>query len=419
MRALACILTLTIACSLAACSNSSSQTEKRVEFWTLSLKPTFTSYMETTLAAFSKLHPEITVDWIDVPGSAIEDKTLSAVLAGTPPDLVNLNPDFSQRLGSKGALAQLDTKLSSEFLSRYFPSALDACRIKGHLVGLPWYLSTQVAVYNRSALASASLATLPSSYRELASHAQAFKSAGVLPFLPNFGDGNRILELLALDGVTLLTPDRRLAAFNTPEGRESFEFWSGLFTRQVLPKEAISLDNREIVDRFQAGQSAVLPAGPQFLKTIRDNAPQLYSQVEVAPQLSGRSGRIGVGVMNLVVPATSLHQKEALELAIFMTNAANQLEFCKLAAILPSVQSAASDPFFSQLGATASVEDRARHLAAEQLKRSVLLVPPMPHHNALKKTMNAALQRVALGQQSSEQALKQAEADWNRILASP
>lgn len=413
------VAALALTLALSACSGGDKASERRVEFWTMALKPTFTAYVQTTLDAFQQENPEIQVEWIDVPGSAIEDKTLSAVSGGTPPDLVNLNPDFAQRLASKGALQDLSAMVPQDVQATYFPSALDANRLDRKLIGLPWYLSTQVAIYNRALLEKAGLEALPATYRELAAQAGAFKQAGAVPFLPNLGDTNRILELLALDGVPLLTPDRKKAAFDTPQGHESFAFWANLFRDNVLPKEALGLDNREIVDRFQAGQSAVLPAGPQFLKQVKENAPELYKTVDVAPQMAGKSGKVGVGVMNLVVPTTSKHQEDAIRLATYITNAENQLAFCKLAGILPSAQKAASDPFFTTLSATASVEDRARAIAAEQLQRSVLLVPPMPHQSELKKAMNAALQRSALGQQTPEVALKQAAADWNRILLTP
>jgi len=168
-----------------------------------------------------------------------------------------------------------------------------------------------------------------------------------------------------------------------------------------------------------SGQSAVLGSGPQFLKTIRDNAPQLYKDLDVGPQVGGTSGRVGVSVMNLVIPTICNDPQDALDLALFITNGENQLAFCKLAGILPSVKSAAADPFFQTLGATASIEDRARKVASTQLLRSALLVPPMPHQNDLKRAMNEAFQRAALGQQSADEALKQAAADWERILASP
>jgi putative chitobiose transport system substrate-binding protein len=411
----ACLLAIL---ALTGCAHETTS-GRHVEFWTMALKPTFTGYIQSTLAAFEKQHPGVTVTWVDVPGSAIEDKTISAVSSGTSPDLVNLNPDFSQRLGSKGALLDLTASLSADVKARYFPSALEATSLDGKIIGIPWYLSTQVSIVNRALWRKAGLDRVPTDYRGLAALAPRLKAIGAVPVLPNLGDSIHLLELLAMDGVPLLTPDRRHPAFDTPVGRKSFRFWVGLFTSGTLPKEALSLDHREIIDRFMSGQSAVLGSGPQFLKTIRDNAPQLYKDLDVGPQVGGTSGRVGVSVMNLVIPTICNDPQDALDLALFITNGENQLAFCKLAGILPSVKSAAADPFFQTLGATASIEDRARKVASTQLLRSALLVPPMPHQNDLKRAMNEAFQRAALGQQSADEALKQAAADWERILASP
>lgn len=399
---------ITLALSvLTACAPSG---PKKLEFWTLQLKPAFTDYVEGLIAEFEKQNPGIDVEWVDLPGSAIEQKALSAVTGGTPPDVINLNPQFATKLAESGALLALDDRIPAETLDDYFPSALDATRIDGKLYGVPWYLSTTVSFYNGELLSDR-----PSTYQALAKK----KLKGAMSFLPNFGDSNRLLELMALDGVTLLSPDKKHAAFDTPEGRESFRFWVGLFRDKTLPVEALSLDNREIVDRFQAGQSAALAAGPQFLKLIKENAPQLYPKLAVGPQFAGRSGKVGVGVMNLVVPANSDQPEDAVALATFVTNAANQLAFAKLVPILPSAKEAAKDPFFTQLPEAPTLEDRARKIAAEQLERAVLLVPPMPHHNELAKALNQALQKAALGQMEPDAALAEAAAEWDRILARP
>lgn len=398
---------------LTACAGDSGN---QVEFWTMGLKPQFTDYMEKTLAAFEQAHPGVDVDWVDLPASAIEQKALSSVAGGNPPDLINLNPAFSSKLARQGALLELGARIPADVLEGYFPSALDATRIDGQLFGIPWYLSTQVSVINRSNLEKAGVNTLPTTYRELSAHAPALQKAGFQPFLPSFGDSNKLLELMAMDGVSLLSADGKKAAFDTPEGRASFSYWVSLYRDGAIAKESLSLDHREVVDRFQAGQSTVLPAGPQFLTLIKQNAPELYAKLDVVPQLSGTSGKVGVGVMNLVVPKGAKHPSEALALAQFITNAENQLAFARIVPILPSVKAAAQDAYFTTLPENPTLEDRARKLAAEQLDRAELLVPPLPKHDELAKALNQAFQSAALGKSTPEEALAKAAADWDRIL---
>jgi putative chitobiose transport system substrate-binding protein len=225
------------------------------------------------------------------------------------------------------------------------------------------------------------------------------------------------MEVLASEGIGLLSADGKHAAFNTPAGADVLKFWADLIHDGVVPQECLTQGHREAIDRFQAGQTAVFPAGPQFLTTIKQNSPQLYAKIDVGPQITGASGKVGVGVMNLVIPNASTHQDLALDLGKFIVSGPNQLAFCKIVPILPSEKGAAADAFFKPTGT--SLEEKARTIAAEQLQHATLLVPPLPHQNELAKALDDALQRAALGQQQPAEAIKQAAQDWDRVLATP
>jgi ABC-type glycerol-3-phosphate transport system substrate-binding protein len=46
-------------------------------------------------------------------------------------------------------------------------------------------------------------------------------------------------------------------------------------------------------------------------------------------------------------------------------------------------------------------------------------VPPLPHQSELAKSLDDALQRAVLGQQTAAQALEEAAKQWDSILATP
>jgi len=50
---------------------------------------------------FEAENPDVKVNWVDVPWSAMESKILTA--AKTAPDVVNLNPNFASRLATRNA----------------------------------------------------------------------------------------------------------------------------------------------------------------------------------------------------------------------------------------------------------------------------------------------------------------------------
>ena len=356
--------------------------------------------------------------WVDLPSNEIENKTLTAAASGHAPDLVNLNPAFANKLAGAHALMplQLDPKLKA----LYFDAAWQANTVDGQIVGFPWYLSTSVSFYNLEVWKAAGLkeGQWPSTYTQLGEASRAIKArTRALGFMPNFGDRGKFMEMLAVEGVPLLAPDRRHAAFNTPAGAGVMKFWAGLLADGVIPAESVTQGHREEIDRFQAGQTAVFPAGPQFLKMIRQNSPQLYAKLAVGPQIGGASGKVGVAVMNLVIPQAGAQHELAFDLAKFLTSGPSQLAFCKIVPILPSIKAAAADPYFKPTGN--SLEERARAISAAQLARAVLLVPPLPHQNELAKALDDALQRAALNIEAPDASLAHAAADWDRILALP
>ena len=390
-----------------------------VEFWTMQLKPTFETYVNGLIATWEKSHPGVKVSWVDLPASEIENKTLTAAASGKAPDLVNLNPMFANKLASARALAPLD--LPADLKAQYFDAAWEANTVDGQVVGIPWYLSTSVTLYNKDLWAQAGLkdGAWPKTFAELGQAARTLKAkTGKLGFMPPFGDRGKFMEILAAEDVPLLAADRKHGGFATPAGAKVLGFWADLYKDGVIPKESLTQGHREAIDRFQAGQTAVFPAGPQFLGIVKQNSPQLYAKLAVGPQVTGASGKLGVGVMNLVIPQASTKRELALDLAKFVTSGENQLAFCKIVPILPSVKAAAADPFF-QAKPGAAIEDQARGLAAAQLPDAKLLVPPMPRQTELAKALDDALQRAALGQQAPAAALEQAAKEWEQILATP
>ena len=77
--------------------------QKEVTVWTLQMGD-FADYMNNIILSYETSHPDIKIKWIDVPFSEGDKRTLAAILSNNPPDLINLNPDFSAILAQKGAL---------------------------------------------------------------------------------------------------------------------------------------------------------------------------------------------------------------------------------------------------------------------------------------------------------------------------
>jgi ABC-type glycerol-3-phosphate transport system substrate-binding protein len=62
-------------------------------------------------------------------------------------------------------------------------------------------------------------------------------------------------------------------------------------------------------------------------------------------------------------------------------------------------------------------KDMAKKVSAEQLNRAVNLIPPMTNQNELNEVINQMVQNALLGEKTATEAIADAEAEWNSILA--
>ena len=82
----------------------------------------FAPYINGVIDEFEAQNPDVKIKWVDVPFSEGEKRTLASVLSDNPPDLVNLNPDFSATLAHKGALYEIPQDKLGQFNSSILSS---------------------------------------------------------------------------------------------------------------------------------------------------------------------------------------------------------------------------------------------------------------------------------------------------------
>ena len=413
-----------VTAGLAACGRSPSRSG--LDLWTLQLAPKFNAYFADVLAGWRRLQPAAPVRWTDLPWGSVERKLLAAVFARTAPDVVNLNPPFAANLASKGGLTDLSPLLPQDAAQRYLPSVWAACRDPdAGQIAVPWYLTVRLSLVNQQLLAQAGLAAPPQRWDQVPDFARKIRERTgryglFVTAVPD--DSAELLESLVQMGVTLLD-SRRRAAFVSEAGRQAFRFWADLYREGLLPREVVSQGQRRAIELFQSGDLALAATGAEFLRSIQTNAPGIAAVTEAHPPLTGEDQRANVALMTLAVPRQSARPRQAVDLALYLTNAENQARFATEARVLPSSRTALAQ-IRRQLDAeqpttAAEIQIRqARRLSAQVLERADVLVPALPGIKRLQSIIYTQLQRAMLGQLDSDAALQQAASDWNRYAAS-
>jgi putative chitobiose transport system substrate-binding protein len=386
----------------------------QITFWTMQLKPTFEQYMTGVIQEFTNQNPNAEVQWVDVPWAEMETKILGAITSNSAPDVVNLNPQFASKLAERNALVDMAQFLPPDQQSLYFPNLWRANQLNGTTFALPWYVATDITIYNRQLFTKAGLNPdqPPRTYAELQTVSRQIRDrTGKYAFLLTM-DGGQVLESMVQMGMTLLTPEGK-AGFNTPAGESAFAYWVELFHQGLVPREILTEGHRKAIALYQAGEIAILLTGPQFLQMVAENAPDIAKVTDVAPQITGSTGKKSAAVMNVAVPITSPHRELAVKFAQFLTNDQNQLKFAQLRNILPSTVKAAQDNYFRKVKANPSLSDRARVISASQLAQAEVLIPPVQGIDNLRRIIYDELQLAMLRQKTVKEAIASAEQRWN------
>ena len=377
--------------------------QNEIVFWTLQMSD-FSSYINEVIKEFETQNPNIKIKCIDVPFSEGEKRTLASVLSDNPPDLVNLNPDFSATLAHKGALQEIPIEKTLQFNQEI----INALKINGKFYSIPWYATSAITIYNKKILKQAGI-KVPKTYTQVANSANTVKSkTESFIFLPNITENDTMLKILNKYGVA--TAEK----INSKKSQEIFELFKNLYTNNLIPKETITTTLQESLEKYMSGNVMLITAGANFLNMIKENAPSTYTETDVAPQIVGDLEQHDFSLMNFVIPLKAKHKNEALEFALFITNEENQLKLAKLTNILAVNQNTLKNEFYTNYQETDLIS-KARVISAKQLNKIQPTYQTQKNQKDINNIINIAVQEILLNKNHTNEILEKTAKDWQSI----
>lgn len=365
----------------------------------------FSDYINEVIAEFEEQYPNIKVEWVDVPFSEGEKRTLAAILSDNPPDLINLNPDFSAILAQKGALQQIEKR----DLNQFNHEIVSSLKYNGNYYAIPWYATSAVTIYNDKLYNDAGFSAPPQTYSRLGTIAQTIKEkTGAYAFMPTITENDTMLKLLNKYGINSWTN------INSKKSVEVFDYYKELYNKDLIPKETITQTQREALEKYMSGQIVFFQSGANFLNMIKENAPSVYEVTDVAPQIVGELGQNDFSLMNLVVPLKAKHKDDALKFALFLTNDENQLKLAKLTNIIATNRKALKDSFYTE-HEKGDLLAKARVLSAKQLNRIYPVMKQNKNQKEINLLINNAIQEILLNKSSTQNVLNELSNKWRRL----
>lgn len=369
--------------------------------WTLQMG-SFSDYINGIISEYEKQNPNIKIKWIDVPFSEGEKRILASILSNNPPDLVNLNPDFSAILAQKGALEVIPESRLSEFNQ----DVVKSLKYEGKLYAVPWYATSAVTIYNKKLFNKSGLKSLPRTFDELADISKIVKTkTGAYAYFPTITENDTMLKILNKYGVGVNNIDSH-------ESANVFNLYKKLYLQKLIPAESITQTHQEALEKYMSENVVFYQGGANFLSMIKDNAPNVYKNTEVAPQIVGSVGQNDFSLMNFIIPVRSKHKNEALDFCLFLTNQKNQLELAKMTNVISTNRFALQDEFYNS---DADVMARARKYSAKQIGHITPVLRQQNNQKDINLLINTAVQTVLLNKCSTEQVLKNLKQDFVKL----
>lgn len=394
---------LTIAEKLNKIQTQKQPKKQEVVFWSLQMG-TFGSYMKPLIAEFEKQNQDIKIKWIDVPYSEGEKRTLASILSSAPPDLVNLTPDFSSILAQKQALEYIDCKK----LDVYNKEIMRTLTREGKCYAVPFYATSSLTFYNKNILKKAGIKKIPTTYDELNANAQKIKDkTGAFATMPTVTENDTLLKIL--NKYDINTPQTLVSQ----KSIDIFNEYKMLYQKDLIPKESITQNHQEALEKYMSGQIAFIQSGANFLNIVKENAPSVYKNTDVSHQLVGETGKYDVSIMNLIIPKRAKNKDAALKFALFLTNKKNQVELAKLTTILPVNNEALKDPYFTVLDNTDTIS-KARYLSAKQLDNLQKQVKFKHNQKEILTLLSSTIQQIMLDKTDTKKELNNTAELWKK-----
>lgn len=237
---------------------------------------------------FNKIHPDFTIERLDKKGTEWSTFYQTQVVAGTAPDIIDVQGALWLEYAAKGGLVDLTDylKRDQDYTRRIYPEILKQWVYDGRNYGVPLYISKTLLFYNKLMFKEAGITEPPKTFDQILEYARKMTKGEKSGFITLNFDW-LYWPLFAMNGVELLTPDFKKAAFNTPKAVAVVEALVKATQEGAINKISWTTRWVEPNAAFGSGTVGMFHAhAPAFL-WFKGNAPWVNENTVGAAQVPG------------------------------------------------------------------------------------------------------------------------------------
>lgn len=389
---------------------SGQQQVKLVFMYPVGVSGDINRLVSSLIAGFNAAHSDIQVEAVYA-GSYdnTEQKVMTALGVGDPPATwLPINSMLATFLGMDAledvtALAKAD-----DVFQDFLPGFLGTCMSDNKLYGLPFQCSTPVVYFNKAAFEKAGLKAAPSNWAELETAAKALtvrQGDAVSQWGLTIGGGwhDWIFEsFVRQNGLVFWNKDK--VAFDAPESVNALEFWQRMVQARSMPSASTWQSS---ANDFMAGRTAMLYHSTGSMTNILKSSS---FPVGVAPMPKNKQigSTMGGGPILIAKKQPDAHKRAAWTFARWMTNTANQAQWCIDTGYLAARKSSWESPLLK--AHVAKVPESRTAFVTAEVAGAFLQVPG---YHKVRSHLQSAIDRTLAGEVKPDAALREASAKSN------
>jgi ABC-type glycerol-3-phosphate transport system substrate-binding protein len=406
------LLTLFASVALAVLPDPGPAQDKKLTLLTWNI-PVYREKIEGWIADFRKIHPEVTVEWLDKKGPEWGPFYQTQVVAGTAPDIIDTQGALWLEYASSGGLVDLTPYLQRDpaVKDHYHPKFLQTWVYEGKHYMVPFYVSKTLLFYNKTMLKEAGIARPPQTFDELLDAARKMTKGEKSGFMTLNFDW-LYWSLLAMNGVELLTPDLKKAAFNTPAAVKTVDALAKATADGTINKVAWTGRWVEPNNAFASATVGLYQAHSPAFFYVRGSGPWINADTLGATHMPG--GFATPNSHGLGISKSSKHPELAWEFIKLATNEKWAYTFGKTLKVFTGTR--VDGRLLEELQKEDPLAAAVMKTQLEHLDKLVATWP-LGKDAQVKEAFFSEFQAAVLGRKPAAAALAEAERKVNRLLA--
>ncbi|MFI7614581.1 ABC transporter substrate-binding protein [Nonomuraea terrae] len=359
---------------LAGCGSGSSSSEIRLRMIESLTSPERTKLIKSLIAGFEKANPGVTVELISPPLDSADQKITQILQTKKDLDVLEVRDHTAKSFSNNGWLAELPTDTWPGWSDLTELARTKAVEVGGKAYLIPYGFYQRTLFYRTDF----GMARPPTTWQELYEAGRRMTTGDRYGYAFRGGKGGAdyaVMMISAYNGEALdpeksfYLKDKR-TIFSTPEAAQALDLFVKIF-KEASPPDSVAWGFPEMVQGFTSGVTGMLIQDPEVIKTVEESGLANWSTAPIPKGPTGYAFQ-PVGYAGWGVTSFTRHQKEAVKLVQFLSEAEQSIAFAKGNSLIPISKQAQEDPQFSQ-GAWKA------YLQAQQDPKQVTTIRPVDY----------------------------------------